>query len=391
MHVLATKEHCTGCTACASVCPWDCITMVEDENAFLYPVIDAEKCVSCGLCEKVCPIITPLQKPGNEPVAYAAYSRDEAMRLSSSSGGVFTELAKAVLNDGGAVFGAAYNEAFEVVHICSENETDLARLRGAKYAQSDLGDSFRDVKRRLEQGQKVLFSGTPCQVAGLKAFLRKDYENLLTVDFVCLSVPSPKAWKAYVSFRAEQDDDGRLPKSINLRSKKTGWTNYQYSNLFQYADDNFFAAKSGDSLYMKLFGGGYISREACENCRFKGYSRASDLTIGDFWGIWDIAPEMDDNKGTSVVLVQNQQGAELLQSVSNRLVLKPVTLEETSRQNHAIIRVASMNPLRADAMALVRDKDFNTAAQLLPPVVIPNKPNLLRRGMGFLKRKIQGK
>lgn len=391
MPILATKEYCTGCTACASVCARGCITMAADEDGFLFPVVDTEKCVSCGLCERVCPIITPLQKPVNEPAAYAAYSRDESIRLSSSSGGVFTEFARAVLKDGGAVFGAAYNDVFEVSHICAENEADLARLRGAKYAQSALGDSFRDVKRRLEQGQKVLFSGTPCQIGGLKAFLRKDYENLLTVDFVCLSVPSPKAWKAYVSFRAEQDNDGRLPKSINLRSKKTGWTNYQYSNLFQYADDNYFAAKSGDSLYMKLFGGGYISREACENCRFKGYSRASDLTIGDFWGIWDIAPEMDDNKGTSVVLVQDQQGAELLQSVSNRLVLKPVTLEETSRHNHAIIRVASMNLLRADAMTLVRDKDFNTAAQLLPPVVIPNKPNLLRRGMGFLKRKIRGK
>lgn len=390
MPTLAVKEYCTGCTACASVCPKGCITMAADEDGFLFPVIDAKRCVSCGLCEKVCPIITPLEKPTNEPVTYAAYSRDEAMRLTSSSGGVFTELAKAVLNDGGAVFGAAYNEAFAVVHVCVENEADLARLRGAKYAQSDLGGSFRDVKGRLEQGQKVLFSGTPCQVGGLKAFLRKDYENLLTVDFVCLSVPSPKAWKAYVRFRAEQDNDGRLPKSINLRSKITGWTNYQYSNLFQYADDNSFAAKSGDSLYMKLFGGGYISRVGCEHCRFKGYSRVSDLTVGDFWGIWDIAPEMDDNKGTSVVLVQSQLGAELLQNIADQLVLKQVTLEEASGQNHAIIRVAPMNPLRADAMALIRDNDFNAAAQLLPPVVMPNKPNLLRRGLGFLKRKIRG-
>lgn len=391
MPVLATKEYCTGCTACASVCPKGCITMVADEDGFLFPVVDTEKCVSCGLCEKVCPIITPLQKPGNEPVAYAAYSRDEAMRLSSSSGGVFTELAKAVLKDGGAVFGAAYDARFEVVHICAENEADLARLRGAKYAQSALGDSFRDVKRRLEQGQKVLFSGTPCQVGGLKAFLRKDYENLLTVDFVCHSVPSPMAWREYVKYRARQDNGGEMPCAINLRDKRTGWTNYQYSNLFTYADGHAHAARSGESLYMKLFVGDYINRESCANCRFKGYSRVSDLTIGDFWGIWDIEPEMDDNKGTSVVLVQTPRGKGLLDRIADQLILKAVTLEEASRQNHAIIRVASMNLLRADAMALVRDKDFNTAAQLLPPVVIPNKPNLLRRGMGFLKRKIRGK
>lgn len=348
------KNHCTGCTACASVCPKGCITMAADEDGFLFPVVDAEKCVSCGLCEKVCPIITPLEKPTNEPVAYAAYSRDEAMRLSSSSGGVFTELAKAVLNDGGAVFGAAYNEAFEVVHICAENETDLARLRGAKYAQSDLGDSFRDVKRRLEQGQKVLFSGTPCQVGGLKAFLRKDYENLLTVDFVCHSVPSPMAWREYVKYRARQDNGGEMPRAINLRDKRTGWTNYQYSNLFTYADGHTHTARSGESLYMKLFVGDYINRESCADCRFKGYSRVSDLTIGDFWGIWDIEPEMDDNKGTSVVLVQTPRGQGLLDRIADQLILKAVTLEEASRQNGAMLKAAQSNPRREEALARIR-------------------------------------
>ena len=351
---LVNRNECTGCTACASVCPKGCITMTADENGFLCPVVEAEKCVSCGLCEKACPIITPLEKPTNEPVAYAAYSRDEAMRLSSSSGGVFTEFARAVLKDGGAVFGATYDAQFEVVHICVENEADLAKLRGAKYAQSDLGDSFRNVKRRLEQGQKVLFSGTPCQVGGLKAFLRKDYENLLTVDFVCHSVPSPMAWREYVKYRAQQDNGGEMPTAINLRDKQTGWTNYQYSNLFTYADGHTHAARSGESLYMKLFVGDYINRESCANCRFKGYSRVSDLTIGDFWGIWDIAPEMDDNKGTSVVLVQTGRGAELLQSVADRLILKAVMLEEASKQNGAMLNAAQSNPRRAEALALIR-------------------------------------
>lgn len=354
MPTLAAKDYCTGCTACASVCPKGCITMAADENGFLCPVVDAEKCVSCGLCEKVCPMITPLEKPVNEPAAYAAYSKDEAMRLSSSSGGVFTESAKAVLNDGGAVFGAAYNAQFEVVHICVEDEADLAKLRGAKYAQSDLGGTFRDVKRRLERGQKVLFSGTPCQVGGLKAFLRRDYENLLTVDFVCHSVPSPMAWREYVKYRARLDNGGEIPSAINLRDKQTGWTNYQYSNLFTYENGHKHTARSSESLYMKLFVGDYINRESCANCRFKGYSRVSDLTIGDFWGIWDVAPEMDDNKGTSVVLVQSPRGAELLRCITNRLVFKAVTREEASRQNGAMLNAAQPNPRRAEALALIR-------------------------------------
>lgn len=351
---LAAKEHCTGCTACASVCPKGCISMTADENDFLCPVVDADKCVACGLCEKICPVAHPVTISQNQPQAYAAYSKDEAMRLESSSGGLFTELARAVLKDCGAVFGAAYNQRFEVVHICVENEADLAKLRGAKYAQSDLRGIFADVKCCLEKGKKVLFSGTPCQVGGLKAYLKKDYPNLISVDFVCHGVPSPMAWREYVKYRAEQDNGGQFPDSINLRSKKTGWTNYQYSNLFAYPDGHAHVSKSGESLYMKLFVGDYISRESCAHCQFKGYGRISDLTIGDFWGIWDIDSEMDDNKGTSVVLVQSQRGAELLQSITDQLVLKPVTLEETSRHNSAMLLCAKTNTLRKRMLKTIR-------------------------------------
>lgn len=364
MPSIAAKEYCTGCTACESTCPKDCITMKPDNNGFLFPVIDTDMCISCGLCEKSCPIINPLKTAEYEPKAYAAYSKDEAMRLSSSSGGVFSEIAKAVLQRGGVVFGAAYNEQFEIVHICAENEEALAKLRGAKYAQSDLRGVFAQVRQNLEAGQKVLFSGTPCQVGGLKAFLRKDYDNLLTVDFICHSVPSPMVWHEYVRYRAEQDNDGELPESINLRSKTTGWSRYQYSNLFEYANSPDHIVKSGESLYMKLFVGGYINRESCENCRFKGYSRVSDLTIGDFWGIWDIAPEMDDNKGTSVVLVQSRRGKEIFDLIKEYCVVQTVSLEEASAQNQAILKSSPSNARRAEILQLARSGGFERCKEL---------------------------
>lgn len=382
MPKLAEKEYCTGCTACASVCPKGCIAMLPDENGFLCPVIEEETCVGCGLCEKSCPVLAPVRTTIELPRAYAAYSKDETVRLESSSGGVFTEIAKTILNEGGAVFGAVYNEHFEVVHICAETERDLARLRGAKYAQSDLRGVFAQVKAHLIQGQQVLFSGTPCQVGGLAAYLQKPYENLLTVDFVCHSVPSPMAWKEYVKYRSQQDNEGALPERINLRSKETGWSHYRYSNQFEYADGKKHTARSGESLFMKLFVGGYINRESCANCRFKGYKRVSDLTIGDFWGIWDIAPEMDDNKGTSVVLVQSERGAEVMERLRDRLTQKPVTLEETSRQNGAMLNPKAPNDVRSEALEYIRAGKMSCCERwFLPP-----EPTIMQKARNAARR-----
>lgn len=382
MPKLATKEYCTGCTACASACPKACITMTADEHGFLFPVIDDSLCVDCRLCEQVCPIVIPAKKSGNTPQAYAAYSIDEQTRLSSSSGGIFSEIAKSVLSHDGAVFGAAYDDQFTVVHICVECTEDLAKLRGAKYAQSNLNGIFVQVKERLDKGQEVLFSGTPCQVGSLKAYLRKDYPNLLTVDFACHSVPSPMAWSEYVKYRAQKDNNGKIPEAINLRSKQAGWSRYQYSNLFMYQNGDSYAEKNGESLYMKLFVDGYINRESCANCHFKGYHRASDFTIGDFWGIWDIAPEMDDNKGTSVVLVHSSHGQELLQSISNRLKLKPVTLEEASRQNSALIKAFPSHERRQEILSIIGNGQFSELAQTIGLSTVPmeNKyKQLIRR------------
>jgi coenzyme F420-reducing hydrogenase beta subunit len=379
--MLAEFERCTGCTACAAACPKNCIAMQADADGFLHPVIDESSCIGCGLCEKVCPVLHPVTLE-HTPTAWAAKSRDEASRLKSTSGGVFPELAKDILERGGAVFGAAYDENFRVIHICAENAAELDRLRGAKYAQSDLTGIFKDVKKRLAGGQQVLFSGTPCQVLGLKTFLRKNYENLLTADLVCHSVPSPLAWEKYLQHISGE----KQLSAVNLRCKDTGWSRYRYSNRFDFADGSHRMDGSGESLYMKLFVGGYITRPSCANCPAKGYARVSDLTLGDFWGIWDIRPELDDDRGVSLVMAQTEKGLTALK----RLEKWPVTLEEASRENSAIIHTAPRNPMYNEVMNLVRRGEIAEATKLLPTVP-RKKRSFLHRVWSFLKRKLRGR
>lgn len=384
MPTLADPHKCTGCTACAAICPKGCITMVADENGFSHPLVNESTCIQCGLCEKKCPIRSK-QAFSHMPTAYAARSVDTRMRLESSSGGVFSELAQIVLAQRGAVFGAAYDDHFRVIHICAEDEHSLARLRGAKYAQSDLFGVFDDVKDRLTRGQEVLFSGTPCQVGGLKAFLGREYENLVTVDFVCHGVPSPMAWERFVKELSVQSP----LLSVNLRAKDTGWSRYQYCHALQYADGMRRLIPNSESLYMKLFVGDLINRQSCSNCSFKGYARRSDLTLGDFWGIWDIAPEMDDNCGTSLVLVQSEKGRRLWNAISSRLVSREVTLEEASYENPSILYSSSPSPNRDEGLSRLRRDSLASCAELLPPPAgsgMRSPDSLIRRSLRFLKR-----
>lgn len=386
MPKLAIKEKCTGCTACVNICSKACVEMKLDKNMFFYPIVNNERCVQCGLCENTCPIIAPLEIMEYEVKAYAAYSKDKIMRDSSSSGGVFTEVAKRVLGNGGVVFGAAYNDSFEITHICVKCKAELDRIRGAKYAESNLDGVFVDIKKRLDMGQEVLFSGTPCQVAGLKSFLKKDYDNLFCVDFVCHGVPSPMAWKAYVQYRARQDNNGKLPKAINLRSKNTGWSNYQYSNVFEYENGKQHSILSSDSLFMKLFVGNYISRPSCENCKFKGYNRVSDITLGDFWGIWDIDPEMDDNKGTSVVLIQSEKGQALWDEISDKIKFKEVSLEQASQQNPSMLVSSKANPKRDEVLKRIREGHIEECETLFVQPKISVVDRIKGKVQRFLRR-----
>ena len=320
------KKDCCGCAACVQICPKVCIRLVEDAEGFLYPHVDRNSCIDCGLCEKVCPIINVGES--REPLrCYAAKNKDERIRMESSSGGIFTLLAENIIDDGGVVFGARFDDKWEVVHDYTETKAGLAAFRGSKYVQSRIGNTFCQAESFLKEGRKVLFSGTPCQIKGLKLYLRKDYDNLLTVDFICHGVPSPGVWRQYLdeTFRKPDRREGRgkntvlsFPKAIpvitgiSFRDKKLGWKKFSFvvrGKSAGQADKNsvLLSDMHHNNAFMKAFLSDLILRPSCYGCRAKGGRSGSDITIADFWGIQNVLPEFDDDKGVSLVLVNKKE------------------------------------------------------------------------------------
>ena len=336
------KIDCCGCHACFNACPVNAIKMIEEEKGFKYPVVDKEKCINCGLCDKVCPIINN-KKIENTPVAYACYNKDEEIRKNSSSGGIFTLIASNIIKNNGVVFGVAFDNEFNVKHIMVEKVEDLEKLRGSKYVQSDIGDTYKKAKECLEEGREVLFTGTPCQIEGLKTYLRKDYENLYTQDIICHGVPSPKVWNKYKEYRENKDKD--IPINISFRNKDNGW---QYFNLkFLYNKKEYKRNKIED-LFMKSFLQNMSLRDSCYACSFKKYNRLSDITLADFWGIDNILSELNDNKGISLVIVNSEKGQAMIKNIKDNIFVKEVNIEEALKFNPSMIKSASKNQHRED-------------------------------------------
>lgn len=365
MPILANKNQCTGCTACANICPKSCIEMKEDDEGFSYPVIDNSRCISCLACERVCPILNNHTHKDEETKAYAALSKNDETRLESSSGGIFSELAKLILQSNGIVYGAKYDDDFKVIHTGIEDIESLKELRGAKYSQSDLSTIFQTIKTQLNNGRQVLFSGTPCQIGGLKAFLKKDYDNLYCIDFVCHGVPSPLVWKKYIEYRSQVDADNQVPEYINLRNKESGWSHYSYQVEFAYSKSNHYLCQNDKDLYMSLFVNNYILRRSCSNCYYKGYSHESDITLGDFWGIWDILPSMDDNKGTSVVFTHSNKGEKLLNSAAIHLQFNPVTLDQATMMNPSLLKSSHPKENRERVLKEISQNGFHTKEKII--------------------------
>lgn len=333
---ITDKTQCCGCSACANICPAQCIQMKADDEGFVYPIIDAMRCLSCKKCEQVCPILHTAPESQKKPDAWAVINTNEEIRKESSSGGVFSLLAENVIQHGGMVFGAAFNEHFDVEHIAVENIEGLARLRGSKYTQSRIGMNFQQVQNYLKSGRKVLFSGTPCQIEGLRSFLGKDYDNLLLVDIICHGVPSPLVWQKYVAFREEKN--ASPTRRISFRHKQYGWKRYAVSFIFM--NDTAYLAPLERDLFMQAFLTDSCLRPSCGVCAFKKTGRVSDITLADFWGIQSILPAMDDDKGTSLVLVHSDKGTATLDAVDSSCKRTAVEIDVARQSNVAMIRSA---------------------------------------------------
>lgn len=338
---ITDKTRCCGCTACQAACPHDAIVMKPDVLGFTYPEVDMSACVDCGLCEKVCAFVKdcdaslPVDRSQTAEVQ-AARHKDGNVVAASQSGGVFTALSDAVLSEGGVIYGAAYKGLDEVSHIRAESAQERNLLRGSKYVQSDMGQIFRSVREDLVNGRKVLFSGTPCQVAGLKSYIpERLHENLLLVDFICHGVPSPSVWKDYVEYMSRK---GNIVRAIFRDKSVSGWK--EHFDSFLYEDGK---KRTGDTFRV-LFYKNIILRHNCGNCPYNVTAHPADVTIGDFWGVAEVLPGMDSCAGTSMVICNTEKGKSLLSSAACELELETVSLtyDFMSRKNPNLVRPANI-------------------------------------------------
>lgn len=304
------EEHCTGCAACFNICPQKCIRMFQNHEGYIRPKIDINICKKCGFCERVCPVFH-VQKPNTTFIqdCYACWNKDEAIQLNSSSGGMFTVFAEYILDNGGIVFGAAYDENMIVKHIAVTQKDELKRLRGSKYVQSDIGYSYIKVKKELEKNKLILFSGTPCQIAGLYAICGKKYDNLLTCDVICRGVPSPGLFAIYIAW-IESKFNRKLIK-INFRDKCKGWD--CASTIASFSDGTNHVLTGTENSFMRSFTNLFLNT-ACYKCRYANIKRQGDITLGDFWGIGKVEPfKYNSQNGISLIILNTEKGHRIFQ------------------------------------------------------------------------------
>lgn len=341
MIVINKKEECCGCNACKQICPKKCISMEYDEEGFLYPKVDESKCIKCNRCIKVCPMINNNVNQ-NKPKTMVAKAKNEDMRRNSSSGGVFSVLSETILDKNGIIFGATLNNQFNVEHISIKNKDELKLIRGSKYIQSNINDNFIEAKKYLTENRQVLFSGTPCQIAGLKKYLGKEYDNLICIDVFCHGVPSKEVFNKYIEY-LEGQYNSKI-ENIEFRNKDKGWNNYSLKITF--VNGQVYRKSNKEDPYLQGFIRGLYLRPACYNCKHKGFKSGSDISLGDMWGSKNLFPRWEDNKGISVIVCNTSNGRTLINSINDKLEIKPVTLEEVYIGNKGIYDSAKYNSNR---------------------------------------------
>lgn len=349
------KSACCGCYGCYNICPKQCISMKTDSEGFWYPNINEEKCINCGLCEKVCPVINSIEKEYCNTSAYACKNKDEKVRLSSSSGGVFTNLCEYTISNNGVVFGAAFNESFKVEHMEANTLKECEKFRGSKYVQSSIGKTYKKVKEYLECGKIVLFSGTQCQIKGLNLFLGKKYDNLISVDIICHGVPSPLVFDMYkrnLSMKYQSDI-----MDIEFRDKSKGWKKYSYTTKFKNGSKR--SRISSEDIYMRGFLSNLYLRPSCYKCKAKNFNNNSDISLADYWGVENKHLEFDDDKGISLVLINSKKGKEIFDYINNNMEVICTDLDYAISNNPCIVRPVKLNHRREEFFQELDYKNIN--------------------------------
>lgn len=365
------KSSCCGCNACGQICPKQCISMKRDEEGFLYPTVDSTTCINCGLCEKVCPILN--QSDSKKPiVVYASKNKDENIRLKSSSGGIFTLLAERIISEGGVVFGAKFDQNWNVIHDYTETYDGINAFRGSKYVQSIIGNNYKLAKQFLDDDRKVLFSGTPCQIAGLKKYLRKEYGNLLTVEVVCHGVPSPMIWEDYLNYRIKQfadkqyinspsNDSGLTITDIFFRDKTNGWNKYNFRIRYNIKDSitqHYYQKTEINPARLDLYMNGFLNnlyiRPSCYQCIAKQGKSNTDISIADYWNVQSVHKRFDDNKGCGLILLYTNKATEYYNNISCAVESIKSQYDKAIMYNHAIIGSATAPALRDEFWTLYK-------------------------------------
>lgn len=383
------KHLCCGCEACVQTCPKHCISFSEDTEGFRYPSVDKSTCIDCGLCEKVCPVINQAKEQVPLKV-FAAKNKVESELLSSSSGGLFIVIARKVIADGGVVFGARFDDDWNVVHSYAETEEDLRPFMTSKYVQSRIGKTYSEAKDFLKAGRQVLFTGTPCQIAGLKRFLRRDYDNLLTVDVICHGVPSPMVWRRYLKEIKDNPSNEMQIRSISFRDKRLGWKKFSFALTLSKATVDGKHNKVSlshifrEDSYMKLFLRDMILRPSCYQCPAKAGKSQSDLTTADFWKIERFHPEFDDERGVGLLMVNTNKGDSAIDF--NAFFLKESSFESAKVSNPVYVKSVIEPPKRNKCFLLFQktDKSVNDVANQM--LRIPLYKRIKRKLKSILKR-----
>lgn len=393
------KRDCCGCNACGDVCAHGAITFKTDQEGFWYPEVDKDKCTDCHLCEKVCPMLHISELKHNDfdtPKVYGCYHNDIVIRFDSTSGGLFSALAQEMYKQKGYVSGAIYTNSFDVINFISNDKKDLKLLRSSKYLQSNAEGLYRRIKELLQAGEKVLACGSPCQMAALRSYLRKDYDNLLIVDFVCRATNSPKVFHKYLeSLEARY---GAKIVAVKDKNKDHGW--HSLARKITFDDGQEYYGESHVDDYRRGYHMNVYERPSCYDCKFKGMPRMSDITLADFWGLNKIDPSMDKNLGTSLVLINSQKGEQFFEKIKSKLVIKEYTLDQALYGNRFPIMGGPMEY----PMGINRDEFFKAldeipfdqcAAKFFPyteggkPSVKQKIKNILREFYGYKKNPAQ--